>query len=163
MKVLHIVGRKNHGKTMLMTDLVGHLSRTGHRVGAIKHCGHEHALDVPGKDSTRYCEAGASIVAVMTPSRMAVHCPRPAERDPYDYLRGHFEACEVVLIEGDTDGPGPKIEVWRAEVGAIPLIAQRYDIRGVVTNDPLMTDRPVWARDLIPELASAVLDLAEEV
>ncbi len=54
---IHIVGRKNSGKTTLIVELVSHLTNLDYRVGTIKHTHHHHELDTPGKDSFRHCEA----------------------------------------------------------------------------------------------------------
>ena len=78
MKRLHIVGRKNSGKTTLIVDLVQLLTKNGCRVGTIKHTHHHHELDTPGKDSHRHREAGAELVGVVSRSMTAVFRPRPA-------------------------------------------------------------------------------------
>ena len=163
MKVLHVVGRKNHGKTTLIAELIAYLTQMEVRVGSIKHCGHEHMLDSPGKDSALHRQAGAEPTVVLTPSQMAIFQHRPPQNGSYASIRGHFEHCDIVLVEGDLDGPGPKIEVWRAEIGGDPIVMRREDIRGIVSNDPIETDRMVWQRDRIPEIAQAVLALAETV
>ena len=59
MRRIHIIGRKNSGKTTLVVELVQQLSAMGKRVATIKHTHHRHELDVPGKDSYRHREAGA--------------------------------------------------------------------------------------------------------
>ena len=63
MKVLHIVGRKKHGKTTLLEELIRELTARGLRVGTLKHCGHEHELDTPGTDSFRHGKSGAASVS----------------------------------------------------------------------------------------------------
>ena len=57
---VHVVGRKNHGKTTLASELVESLGARGLRVGAIKHTPHPHALDAEGSDSARLGGAGAA-------------------------------------------------------------------------------------------------------
>jgi molybdopterin-guanine dinucleotide biosynthesis protein MobB len=59
-KRLHIIGGKNHGKTMLVVELVQEFARRGIPVGTIKHTHHHHEVDVPGKDSHRHRLAGAA-------------------------------------------------------------------------------------------------------
>ncbi|MEO2032331.1 MAG: molybdopterin-guanine dinucleotide biosynthesis protein B, partial [Planctomycetaceae bacterium] len=61
-KRIHIVGRKNSGKTGLIVELVSFLTDLGYCVGTIKHTHHDHELDTPGKDSYRHCAAGAKVV-----------------------------------------------------------------------------------------------------
>ena len=65
MKVLGIVGRKDSGKTHLVVRLVGELRARGLVVSTVKHT-HHHDIefDVPGKDSWRHRQAGASEVLV---------------------------------------------------------------------------------------------------
>ena len=63
MKRVHILGRKNHGKTTLVVELVEYLTARGMHVGTIKHTHHAHELDTPGKDSHRHGEAGASVAS----------------------------------------------------------------------------------------------------
>ena len=48
MNRIHIIGRKNHGKTTLIVELIEEFTRLGLSVGAIKHTSHSHELDVPG-------------------------------------------------------------------------------------------------------------------
>lgn len=51
MKLIHIVGRQNHGKTTLIVELLEEFARQAIVVGTIKHSSHAHELDRPGKDS----------------------------------------------------------------------------------------------------------------
>ena len=60
MKRVHVIGGKNHGKTTLIMDLIRELTARGLQVGTIKHTHHKHELDIPGKDSYRHRESGAS-------------------------------------------------------------------------------------------------------
>ncbi|MBK6351726.1 MAG: molybdopterin-guanine dinucleotide biosynthesis protein B [Steroidobacteraceae bacterium] len=64
MKVFGIVGRKNSGKTHLVTRLLRLASRRGLRVSTIKHAHHSFDIDRPGKDSHLQREAGAHEVLV---------------------------------------------------------------------------------------------------
>lgn len=163
MKVLHIVGRKGHGKTTLVVDLVRELTRRGVHVGTIKHCGHEHELDTPGTDSFRHRQAGAGTVAAVTPSLTAVFMQCDGKQDAYAPIRFSFEGCGLVLIEGDRNGPGPKIEVWREEVGS-PLLAPEVEgIIAIVTDDPVELALPLCPRNDVAALAGRVLQQAQEI
>ena len=163
MKVLHIVGRKNHGKTALVTELVRAFCQRGLRVGTVKHCAHGHEIDTPGKDSYLHRHAGASCVAVLTPDLVALFQARESTDAPYAQLRSSFRHCDLVLIEGNIDGPGPKFEVWRQAVGTPPLASERQDILGIVTDDPVDSDLPVWPRQDVPALSGHVLARAGEI
>lgn len=165
MKVLHIVGRKNHGKTELVVQLVRELTRRGLRVGTFKNCGHEHDLDVPGKDSYKHREAGATTVAVITPSLTALYERRnPGQaQDHYSHFRDHFKNCDLILIEGDLEGPGPKLEVWGRIPGTEPLALTHKDVVAVVSDDNAEVPVPVWPRKDLPAIADKVPGLAKEI
>ncbi len=163
MRIVHIVGKKNHGKTRLLTELTRELLRTGHRVGTIKHCGHNHDLDAPGKDSQQHQEAGAESTLVLTPSRIAAFMPRRTEEDWRAQAELVFRDCDIVLAEGWWEGPGPKIEVWRREMEGEPLANERrleYNIVAIATDDPVEVDVPVCSRSDIASLARLVLETA---
>ncbi|GAB4369643.1 MAG: hypothetical protein Kow0062_03700 [Acidobacteriota bacterium] len=158
--VVRVVGRKNHGKTTLVVALIEHLAARGRSVGAIKHTPHEHPLDVPGKDSARFGAAGARRWALVTGAGAALFAPDLRGRDALSRLLPHFDGCELVLVEGLLDGPGPRIEVFRAEAGGAPLAAERDDIDLLVTDDEVDVRAPVVARSDLRTVATRVLSLA---
>ncbi len=160
MKRIHIIGRKNHGKTQLVVDLVEEFTRRGLRVGAVKHTHHEHELDTPGKDSHRHRGAGAAMVGILSRNMSAVFIPSQhisKGRDPYAVLAGIFTDCDLVVVEGDSQTPAPKIEVWRGDLGTKPLAEDDDTILAVVTNDPLDISTPTHQRANVPELADWIL------
>jgi len=159
-KLVHIVGKRNHGKTTLVEELVRTLEGRGLTVGTIKHCGHPHPLDVPGKDSYRHQEAGACTTLVITPDRLAVHLRREPRVPVLDRVKHHFDGCDLVLCEGWLDGDGPKVEVWRAGAGGVPLAATRSDIAAVVTDDDPAVPVQVWPRSDVASIADHVMVLA---
>lgn len=158
MKLVHVVGRRHHGKTTLMVDLVAELTRRGVRVGTIKHSSHVHELDTPGKDSFLHRKAGAIPAAIVAGELAAVYMPRPEK--PYDALEPLYADTDLVLVEGDVSGPGPSIEVHRVEAGGDPpLAAERNDITAVVSDDTLAVNVPVWPRSDVASVADQVLTL----
>ncbi len=161
MKRVHIVGRKNHGKTLLIRELIPALMKQGLRVATYKHCGHAHDLDQPGKDSFVHRQAGAMAVAVSTPEMVAFFRPSTPDAPPYGEFASWFDGADLVLVEGDVDGPGPKVEVWRAAAGSRPLARERNDIAGVVTNDALEISVPCWPREDVATVAQVITQLAE--
>jgi len=158
-KLVHVVGKRNQGKTRLVGDLVRELAGRGLRVGAWKHSRHDHEVDRPGKDSWLHREAGAEPAAFVTSAGIGVYLDRRDGEDPAERLAPLFADCDVVLVEGWIDGPGPKIEVWRAETGADPLAAGRDDLRAIVTDDDPDVDLPLWPRDDVAALADRLLGL----
>jgi len=134
MNRVHIVGRKNHGKTQLIFELIEEFARRGLRVGSIKHSPHAHELDHPGKDSHRHRRAGAHPSAVVTSDLIDVFQRREGA-DFYRQLGPAFQDCELMLVEGDFDGPGLKVEVWRQAIGGPCLANGRSDISAIISDD----------------------------
>lgn len=160
MRRIHIVGRRNHGKTTLIADLLGEFCRRGIRVGSIKHSAHRHELDVPGKDSHRHREAGANPAGIISGNLTAVFVPRSPGDDCYARLDPMFADCELVLVEGNIEAIGTKIEVWRAVLGTACLAADHCDIRAIVSDDWPEVNVPVWPRVDLGPLADRLLALA---
>ncbi len=163
MKRVHIVGRKNSGKTTLVEDLIRHFAAQGLRVGTIKHTHHQHELDVPGKDSHRHREAGAAVVGILSPRMTAVFRPHdvgPDTADRYAAMAPLFADCDLVLVEGHLALPGAKLEVWRAGVDQDPLALEHADIVAVITDDPCPAKVPIVPRHNLNRVATEVLRLA---
>ena len=144
MKRIHIIGRKNHGKTTLVVDLVKELSRRGLKIGTIKHTHHQHELDTPGKDSHRHRIAGSACVGILSPSMNACFWPVDQEGESrYAVFDTHFSDCDLVLVEGDTQTSAERIEGWRAAVGGDPLASQDTSIAAIVADADSLTDLPI--------------------
>lgn len=161
MRRIHIVGRKNHGKTTLIVELVEEFTRRGVPVGTIKHTHHQHELDVPGKDSYRHRSAGAAAVGILSPTLSAVFLPtmpnQAEDADRYSTLGPMFAACRFVLVEGDSHARAPKIEVWRRELGVSPLSSEDKDVLAIVTDDAIPLESKVLSRSDVSGLADWIL------
>lgn len=157
---LHVIGRKNAGKTSLVVELVAELSRRGLRVGTIKHTSHRHDPDTPGKDSWRHRQAGASPVAVLSREVTAVFLPAVDGGDEYARLEAFYAGCDLVLVEGGQTADAVKIEVWRTALGQPPLAESCRGVAAIVTDDPVAGAAPRWPRADVARLADLVLALA---
>lgn len=158
MKRIHIVGRKNSGKTTLIVELVDHLTRCGLRVGTIKHTHHHHELDTPGKDSYRHREAGAHAVGILSPGMNAIFWPQETDdsdciRDErYDRFQAQMLDCDVVFVEGDTSTSATKVEVWRSENETMPIFEHDSSIAAIVTDGELSAGVPIFQRRCLQDL-----------
>ena len=159
---IHIIGRKNHGKTTLIVELVEELTSRGLRVGTIKHTHHRHELDIPGKDSHRHRTAGAAVVGVWSRSMSAIFLPahdRPSgEDDQYAVFGTAFDDCRIVLVEGDQHATAAKIEMWRSELATPPLATQDPSILAIVSNDAPPCAVRVHPRADVAGLTNWILD-----
>jgi len=111
-RVLFVVGIKNSGKTTLIEKLIGELSQRGYRVGTVKHHHSSSRLEVDreGKDSWRHRQAGAEAVALVSPSELAVIRDTDG-RASFEKTIGFLADMDIVLVEGFSSEPGPRIEV----------------------------------------------------
>ena len=111
-KVVLIVGYKKVGKTTLIERLVPELSNRGYRVGTVKHHHSEFpvAVDSVGTDTWRHRRAGASGVALVTPTDVALFRDTPGGASLEEVVAA-LHGTDIVLAEGFHQAPGLKIEV----------------------------------------------------
>ena len=135
MQVYGIVGRKNTGKTHLVTRLVRAATQRGFRVSTVKHAHHGFDVDQPGKDSYLHREAGATEVIVSSALRFALlHENRGAPEPALPELLGRLSPCDLVLIEGFKAGTHPKLEVYRSNCGQPPLARDDATIEAIALD-----------------------------
>ena len=168
MKRIHVVGRKNSGKTTLIVDLVTELTRLGYRVGTIKHTHHQHELDTPGKDSHRHREAGSAAVGILTDGMNAIFWPQPGNKETqsssekYRQFDSMMDECDIVLVEGDSKTTSPKIEVFRDENGSLPIAMSDTTIQAVVTDDHFgEATTAIWKRGDLNTIVCNIESLLE--
>ena len=109
-----IVGRHNSGKTTLIEQLIAHLVAEGLDVGSVKHHGHAgFGIDIPGKDSYRHRQAGASETVIACPGQMALVRTTAGDMECSDIV-AQMPGHDLVLVEGYRKSGLPTIEVMRA-------------------------------------------------
>lgn len=130
-----VVGASGSGKTTLIERVVAALRARGLSVGTLKHAHHGFDLDRPGSDSARHAAAGASPVVVVGPEGYALKSAAlPAS---LDVLVGrHFRDADLVVAEGFTGSPGPKVLVHRRGITPKPL-PNPEEVILAVTDEPL--------------------------
>jgi len=162
---VHIVGRKNSGKTTLVCELVREFTSRGIRIATVKHTHHHHELDTPGKDSHLHREAGAAAVGILSPQMTAMFIPSDRElrgERRYEQFESLFADCSLILVEGDLNSAAPRIEVWRSVVSEEPYAAKDSAIRAIVSDDSVGgLSCPVWPRNSVRIVADQILDLIQ--
>ncbi len=111
--VISFVGNSDSGKTTLLEKVVGRLTAEGIKVAVIKHDTHRFEMDQPGKDTWRMAQAGADVVAISSPEKVAV-IARVAKEKSLDEVLAMIPGVDIVLTEGYKSGNKPKIEVYRS-------------------------------------------------
>ncbi|HIH44478.1 MAG TPA: molybdopterin-guanine dinucleotide biosynthesis protein B [Candidatus Methanoperedenaceae archaeon] len=134
--VICIVGKSGSGKTRLMTGLIRELKARGKKVGAIKHHAHgDFEIDIEGKDTWKFAEAGADSVAISSPVKFAVINRVEAELPP-DALCEYMRGLDVVLAEGFTLSGEPRI-IIAGSGEDVELFSRGRDVVAVVGKDGL--------------------------
>ena len=109
--IVRFVGRSGSGKTTLLTRVVPFLMREGLRVAVLKHAHHRVDLDRQGKDSFRFAEAGAEVVTVVSPDKVATFEAPPKEPGLFALAARISGRADVMLAEGFHGYPTPYVYV----------------------------------------------------
>ena len=117
--ILAVSGRKNTGKTTLLTKLVSELSKRGVRCAVIKHDGHEFEADVPGTDSYKLKAAGAFGTAIYSATKFCL--VKDAAGLTESDLAGFFGDADIIFLEGHKWADVKRFELLRAGVSEVPL------------------------------------------
>ncbi|HHY28984.1 MAG TPA: molybdopterin-guanine dinucleotide biosynthesis protein B [Desulfitobacterium dehalogenans] len=114
--VVSIVGQhSNSGKTTLLVKLLTEAKNRGWRVAAVKHDVHGFEMDKPGKDTWRFAQAGADVVAISSPEKMAI-IEKVQEEQTLAQVLERINNVDIIFTEGYKHGNQPRIEVFRSEV-----------------------------------------------
>lgn len=111
--IISIVGKSSSGKTSFLEALLPELKNQGYNVGTIKHDVHGFDIDKPGKDTWRHKQAGADLVLISSPEKLALI--KDVDKDSeLDELRQHYvRDVDLILTEGYKSRDKPKIEIFR--------------------------------------------------
>ncbi len=155
--IISVVGRSNCGKTTLLEKLIRVLVERGWQVGTIKH--HFHGpveVDVPGKDSWRHRQAGASAVALSSRDTLFLVRQVAEEQSPEAIAHRGLLDVDLILTEGFRSGPLPKIEVSRTALG-LPLLCTAEDsLVAVVADWDTGAPVPHFGLEAAPALAEFI-------
>ena len=139
--ILAVCGKKNSGKTTLITRLVPELKSRGYKVAVIKHDGHDFTCDVPGTDSYKFSQTGAYGIAVFSEHRMFIQ--RIGTGETEKDLIAMFPEADIILLEGFKDYPYPKIEIVRKGISEAPVSNPENRIAIVTDHSPDTFDETV--------------------
>lgn len=154
--IISIVGYSNTGKTAILEGLIRILKERGHRVAAVKHAAHGYNIDLPGKDSWRYYEAGADKVVVVGPTSFTIH-ERCLDQPRLKEIYKEIEGVDFIIVEGFKGEPGPKIEVFQKDCSPARL-SLGEDLVAVVSDIPLADNVPCFSFDEVEALADFLVN-----
>ncbi len=120
---LGIVGYSGSGKSTLVEKLIGALTKEGYRIAAVKHTSEE-KLDKEGKDTSRFSNAGACVVAGAGANETAFFVEKEMDVDEICMNIDRLGSVDVILIEGFKGANVPKVAVGEGE---FKNVAMRYN------------------------------------
>ncbi|TWH49482.1 molybdopterin-guanine dinucleotide biosynthesis protein B [Sporomusa sp. KB1] len=152
--IISVVGRSNSGKTTYLEKLVTECKRRGYKVAVIKHHHNDFEIDKPGKDTWRHAEAGADVVCLASPHKMAM-IKKTDQELSLDQVAGYIDNVDIIFTEGYKQEAKCKIEVYRqgninAPLGVKPeLLAVVSDIIVYETIPHFALDDPSALADFL--------------
>lgn len=135
--LISIVGRSDCGKTTYLEKLIKELKQRGYKVATIKHDVHGFDIDKPGKDTWRHAQAGADIVCISSPEKMAM-IKKVDKELLLTEVAAHIDGVDIIFTEGYKRESKCKIEVFREEACQTPLCLK--DELLAVASDTIIYD-----------------------
>ena len=102
------------GKTTFIEKVTKNLTAAGLKIGVIKSDAHGFNLDVEGKDSQKFQDAGAKSVAVVSPNGFFL-VQKTDERENFLNVAEKFDNVDLILTESRTHGIFPALSLWRGK------------------------------------------------
>jgi len=155
--VVSIVGKSGVGKTTVMEKLIAELKKRGYRVATLKHNVHGFDIDLEGKDTWRYAQAGSDTVAISSSHKIAIIRKVGHDHTLAELNRFIGTDFDIILAEGFKQDKAPKIEVHRQELGA-ELLCNKEELLAIATDERLEIDVPQYTL----EDARGIADLIEK-
>lgn len=160
-KAIAIVGPSGSGKTELICRLLDWFVQQGLMVAVLKHT-HHRDLGDEGKDTWRFRQAGARVVALVGPGLLQLTRTYPEEPQLAAALAELAPGVDLILVEGYKSGSLPKIVVLNPEIKESPR--PYTQVIATVSQDQAGLAGPVFqpgAVAAIGALIRAHLGLAE--
>lgn len=154
--IISVVGTSGSGKTTLLEKLIPELKSRGYRLAVVKHDAHSFEIDHEGKDSWRLKAAGADVVVISSPAKIAMIEDTHKDHTLEEISRRIADRVDIIISEGFKRGPHPKIEVFRAAHGRELLCTSQDNILAIASDVPLKAEVPCVHIDDVKSLADLI-------
>jgi len=153
--VISLVGKSDCGKTTYLEKLISEMKRRGYKVATVKHDVHGFDIDKPGKDTWRHAQAGADIVCISSPQKMAMIKKVDQElllEEVVDYING----VDIIFTEGYKREGKRRIEVFRKEASITPLCTAE-ELLAMATDVKIYDHVPSFSIDDASDMADYLI------
>ena len=149
-----IASKSNVGKTTALCSIIRELKSRGYKVATIKHHGHDFDIDHPGKDTWMHAEAGADIVAISSPKKIAI-IEQVEEEYTLDEVISKIKNVDIIITEGYKWENKPKVEVFRKEIST-NLFSKKEELIAMITDTLIDNSVPQFNFSEIKQLVDLV-------
>lgn len=143
--VVSVVGKSDVGKTTLLEKLLRESKRRGWRVATVKHDVHGFDMDKPGKDTWRHAQAGADMVIISSPNKIAI-LESVDEDKSLDEVLSRVRGIDLIFTEGYRRANKAKIEIFRSEVYD-DLLCEPEELMAIAADVQLNNGIPCYGLD----------------
>ena len=140
---------------MLICDLLAWFATQGLKAAVLKHSHHLHLAD-EAKDTGRYRQAGAGLVALAAPGLLQITRSGGGEPALATILAELAPAVDLILVEGYKTSDLPKLGLAPRE--AVPTLPDYPGLVAWVSSWPLTTDLPVFHPRQVAEIGRFIQD-----
>lgn len=151
---VHVVGRKNSGKTQFCALLIAYLTEIrGMRVAVVKHSSHAHPAEDEDRDTGKLRRAGAAVSVFESKQDLALVCSS-GDLLAQSIVDKAISSCDIVVREGDHRRLGPKIEIiprggWR---NSFLATKEAKDIVAVICDEEIPASLPRFGSEAVAHL-----------
>jgi molybdopterin-guanine dinucleotide biosynthesis protein MobB len=154
-KTIAIVGPSGSGKTELICHLVDWFQDQGLKVAVLKHS-HKLGLGDEGKDTWRYRQTGAHIVALTAPGLMQITHYISEDPPLAKVLVALAPEADLILVEGYKSSVLPKIALVGLKLEKV--LPDNSRVIALVSPDPLKSEVPVFQPGQVVPLGQFILE-----
>ena len=142
----------------MLLKLLPQLKNKGYKIAVAKHCPVKFDLDIEGKDTWNFTQAGAQGIFLSSPDEEAIIRPAKNLSDIGNRLQEYFTDFDLVLMEGYNEQRSiKKIQIIRQGVGGEAISSG--DTIAYISDTNLNTDKPVYK----PEDLSGIISFLESL
>ena len=154
MKIFCVIGSKNTGKTTLIENMIPYFKEKGKKVATLKHHYGDFKIDHERKDSSRFYKAGADIVIISSPYKIALIQKLEKEKSISELIKEFLKNIDILIIEGYKKSEFPKVAIVKNEENLKNLISESNNIIAVVSKEEIETNLPFFYFNQFQKLMS---------
>jgi len=141
--VISFVGRSDCGKTTYLEKLIRELKLRNFKIAIVKHDVHGFEIDKPGKDTWRHAQAGADVVCISSPQKMAM-IKKVDEELKLEEVIQYIDGVDIIFTEGYKREAKTRVEVFRKAACDSPLCGNT-ELLAMASDVVLYDDVPTFS------------------